>query len=187
MIKKLLVPDIGDFEEVEVIEILVKTGDKIKLSDPVVTIEGDKSSVEVPSTMEGEVESINVKIGDKVSKGDLLISVSSLKETTSEKVVPKDTEKIINEAESVLKKEINLEIEASKTEFDKKTIKKEKQQNIQVANGNDIDPLETQEWLESLSSVLETDGSQRAQYLIKQLIEHSYKQGSDLVLSRNTP
>ena len=187
MIKKLLVPDIGDFEEVEVIEILVKTGDKIKLSDPVVTIESDKSSVEVPSTIEGEVESINVKIGDKVSKGDLLLNVSSLKETVSEKVVPKDTEKIINEAESVLKKEINLEVEASKTEFDKKTIKTERQQNIQVANGNDIDPLETQEWLESLSSVLETDGSQRAQYLIKQLIEHSYKQGSDLVLSRNTP
>ncbi|MDC0043838.1 pyruvate dehydrogenase (acetyl-transferring), homodimeric type [Candidatus Pelagibacter sp.] len=187
MIKKLLVPDIGDFEEVEIIEILVKTGDKIKLSDPVVTIESDKSSVEVPSTIEGEVESINVKIGDKVSKGDLLLNVSSLKETVSEKVVPKDTEKIINEAESVLKKEINLEVEASKTEFDKKTIKTERQQNIQVANGNDIDPLETQEWLESLSSVLETDGSQRAQYLIKQLIEHSYKQGSDLVLSRNTP
>ena len=80
MIKKLLVPDIGDFEEVEIIEILVKTGDKIKLSDPVVTIESDKSSVEIPSIIEGEVESINVKIGDKVSKGDLLLNVSSLKE-----------------------------------------------------------------------------------------------------------
>ena len=75
MIQKLLVPDIGDFEEVEVIEILVKTGDKIKLSDPIVTIESDKSSVEIPSIIEGEVESINVKIGDKVSKGDLLISI----------------------------------------------------------------------------------------------------------------
>ena len=187
MIQKLLVPDIGDFEEVEVIEILVKTGDKVKLNDPVVTIESDKSSVEVPSIIEGEVKSIDVKIGDKVSKGDLLISISSLKEVSSEKVVPKDTEKIINEAESVLKKEINVEAEKSKIEFDKKPKKVEEQKNIQVANGNDIDPLETQEWLESLSSVLETDGSQRAQYLIKQLIEHSYKQGSDLVLSRNTP
>ena len=50
MSEKLLVPDIGDFEEVEVIEILVKQGDQIKENDPVVTIESDKSSVEIPST-----------------------------------------------------------------------------------------------------------------------------------------
>ena len=48
MSKKLLVPDIGDFEEVEVIEILVKQGDQINTNDPVVTIESDKSSVEIP-------------------------------------------------------------------------------------------------------------------------------------------
>ena len=66
MNQKLLVPDIGDFEEVEVIEILVKTGSIIKVNDPVVTIESDKSSVEVPSTIAGKVDSINVKIGDKV-------------------------------------------------------------------------------------------------------------------------
>ena len=48
MIEKLLVPDIGDFENVEVIEILVKLGQEIKINDPVVTIESDKSSVEVP-------------------------------------------------------------------------------------------------------------------------------------------
>ena len=50
MSKKLLVPDIGDFEEVEVIELLVKVGDQININDPVVTIESDKSSVEIPST-----------------------------------------------------------------------------------------------------------------------------------------
>ena len=60
MNQKLLVPDIGDFEEVEVIEILVKVGDSIKVNDSVVTIESDKSSVEVPSTIEGKVDSINV-------------------------------------------------------------------------------------------------------------------------------
>ena len=51
MSEKLLVPDIGDFEEVEVIEILVNQGDQIKENDPVVTIESDKSSVEIPSTI----------------------------------------------------------------------------------------------------------------------------------------
>ena len=53
MSEKLLVPDIGDFEEVEIIEILVKEGDKISKNDPVITLESDKSSVEVPSAFEG--------------------------------------------------------------------------------------------------------------------------------------
>ena len=59
------VPDIGDFEKVEIIEILVKSGDNIKKDDSVVALESDKSSVEVPSTHEGRVEKVNVKIGDK--------------------------------------------------------------------------------------------------------------------------
>ena len=75
MIEKLIVPDIGDFEKVEVIELLVKKGDLIKLNDPVVTIESDKSSVEIPSTLEGIVESVSIKIGDKVSKGDLILEI----------------------------------------------------------------------------------------------------------------
>ena len=67
MSEKLLVPDIGDFENVEVIEILVKPGDQIKENDPIVTIESDKSSVEIPSTISGKVDSLAVKVGDKVS------------------------------------------------------------------------------------------------------------------------
>ena len=65
---EILVPDIGDFDKVEVIEILAKLGNKIELNDPVVTLESDKSSVEVPSTVVGEVENIKVKVGDKVKK-----------------------------------------------------------------------------------------------------------------------
>ena len=87
MENKLLVPDIGDFEKVEIIEILVKKGDKIKKNDSVVTLESDKSSVEVPSTFEGVIENINVKIGDKVSKGDLLIT---LKNTSQPDKKPKE-------------------------------------------------------------------------------------------------
>jgi len=77
MNQQLLVPDIGDFEEVEVIEVLVKVSDKIKKNDSIVTLESDKSSVEVPSTYEGAVESVNVKVGDKVSKGHLLVTLNS--------------------------------------------------------------------------------------------------------------
>ena len=114
MNQKLLVPDIGDFEKVEVIEILVKVGDSIKVNDPVVTIESDKSSVEIPSVLEGKVDSINVKIGDKVSKGDLLVTFTDIKSSEKkpkknlEEKLPVDTEKIIKEAEKtlVLEKEV---------------------------------------------------------------------------------
>ena len=64
MIEKLLVPDIGEFENVEVIELLVKEGQLIKKNDPIITIESDKSSVEIPSTIEGKIEKVNIKIGD---------------------------------------------------------------------------------------------------------------------------
>ena len=77
MSEKLLVPDIGDFENVEVIEILVKAGDQIKENDPIVTIESDKSSVEIPSTVNGKIDSVAVKVGDKVSKGDVLLKLTS--------------------------------------------------------------------------------------------------------------
>ena len=186
MNQKLLVPDIGDFEKVEVIEILVKVGDSIKVNDPIVTIESDKSSVEVPSVLEGKVDSINVKIGDKVSKGDLLVILTDVKSSEKkpkknvDEKLPVDTEKIIKEAEKtlVLEKEV----------VEKKTkIKKDDKEKIEVVRDGDIDPVETKEWLESLSAVLDNDGKNRAQFLIKQLIEHSYKEGSDLVLSRNTP
>ena len=104
MSEKLLVPDIGDFEEVEVIEILVKEGDQIKENDPVVTIESDKSSVEIPSTISGKIESILIKVGDKVSKDDLLLNIISSNKSKDEKPIPKDTESIIKQAETAMAK-----------------------------------------------------------------------------------
>ena len=78
MSEKLLVPDIGDFEEVEVIEVLAKQGDQLTINDPVITIESDKSSVEIPSTLAGKIEKVEVKVGDKVSKGDLILNICLL-------------------------------------------------------------------------------------------------------------
>ena len=141
MSEKLLVPDIGEFEKVEIIELLVKPGDQIKLNDPVVTIESDKSSVEIPSTISGKIESVNVKVGDKVSKGDFLLTIESSKESPSEKPIPKDTESIIKQAESV------LENEKKKETIQQNLVEEKKQTIIQVTNDNDIDPLETQDWL----------------------------------------
>ena len=105
MTEKLLVPDIGDFENVEVIELLVKEGQEIQKNDPVITIESDKSSVEIPSTFSGKIESIKVKVGDKVSKGDLILNILNSNQSSSvSKVIPKDTENLIQEAENALKK-----------------------------------------------------------------------------------
>ena len=78
---KLIVPDIGDFDSVEIVEVLIKQGDKINKNDSIVTLESDKSSVEVPSTEAGIVEKVNVNVGDKVSKGDLLATLKATEET----------------------------------------------------------------------------------------------------------
>jgi len=69
---ELKVPDIGDFKDVEIIEILVKEGQKVSKNDPLITLESDKSSVEVPSSLDGTIQKLNVKIGDKVSQGSII-------------------------------------------------------------------------------------------------------------------
>ncbi len=86
--KKILVPNIGDFKNVEVIEVLVKSGEQIKKNDPLITLESDKSSVEVPATDEGKINKIIVKVGDKVSEGSEILSLDSVsKKEESKKAV----------------------------------------------------------------------------------------------------
>ena len=75
MAQNISVPDIGDFKDVEVIEVLVKPGDQVNKDDPIVTIESDKSSVEIPSPSAGEIKDLKVKIGDKVSEGSILATI----------------------------------------------------------------------------------------------------------------
>src|SRR5579884_2373953 len=71
------VPDIGDFKDVPVIEILVKPGDVIKKNDSIVTLESDKASMEVPSPADGTVQDVKVGVGDKVSEGTVVLTLSS--------------------------------------------------------------------------------------------------------------
>ena len=82
------VPNIGDFKDVEVIEVLVSEGQILKKNDPLITIESDKSSVEIPSNFEGKIKSLRTKVGDKVSEGDLILILdtkSQLNEIVEEK------------------------------------------------------------------------------------------------------
>jgi len=70
---EIKVPNIGDFKDVEVIEVLVSEGQILQKNDPIITIESDKSSVEIPSNFEGTIKSLKTKVGDKVSEGDLIL------------------------------------------------------------------------------------------------------------------
>ncbi|MDC3126491.1 2-oxo acid dehydrogenase subunit E2 [Candidatus Pelagibacter sp.] len=92
------VPNIGDFTDVEVIEVLVNEGQDILKNDPLITIESDKSSVEIPSNFEGKVKSLKLKIGDKVSEGDLILILESL--STESKI--KEEAKIEKQSEPIV-------------------------------------------------------------------------------------
>ncbi len=73
----VLVPDIGNFDSVDVIEVLVKVGDELALEDSLITVESDKASMDIPSPVAGIVKSVTVKVGDKVAKDSLLMQVES--------------------------------------------------------------------------------------------------------------
>ena len=95
---EIKVPNIGEFKDVEVIEVLVSEGQTLKKNDPLITIESDKSSVEIPSNFEGKIKSLKLKVGDKVSEGDLILILESSnqkKEKDHEKpIIKKESEKI---------------------------------------------------------------------------------------------
>jgi len=74
---KLLVPDLGDFSDVDIIEVLVKPGDQIDVEESVITLETDKASMDVPATHAGKVISVQVAVGDKVSAGDLVLTLEA--------------------------------------------------------------------------------------------------------------
>jgi pyruvate dehydrogenase E2 component (dihydrolipoamide acetyltransferase) len=74
---EIRVPDIGDFKDVPVIEILVKPGDRVKKEDPLIALESEKATMEVPSPSEGVIEAVNVKLGDKVSQGSAIVTLAS--------------------------------------------------------------------------------------------------------------
>ena len=95
----LKVPNIGEFKDVEVIEVLVSEGQSIEKNDPLITIESDKSSVEIPSTEKGKVVNVTVKVGDKISEGSKILEIEVSKSSDAAK-----TNEIINNNEQSLPK-----------------------------------------------------------------------------------
>ena len=104
---EIKVPNIGDFKDVEVIEVLVSEGQTLKKNDPLITIESDKSSVEIPSNFDGKIKTLKTKVGDKVSEGDLILILENINEV-QEKVEKKP------EIKKEIKKTQEIKLETQK-------------------------------------------------------------------------
>src|SRR5881409_701503 len=76
--REVFVPDIGDFKEVDVIEVLVKPGDPVQQEQSLITVESDKATMEIPSPATGVVKELWVKIGDKVSQGSPVLVLEAV-------------------------------------------------------------------------------------------------------------
>jgi len=101
MSNDILVPNIGDFNNVEIIEVLIKEGQEIEKGDTVITLESDKSSVEVPSNISGIVKVVHIKIGDKVSEGSLVASLEGTIESTKINLPDSENKKNIEDKDKV--------------------------------------------------------------------------------------
>lgn len=112
-IEQVLVPDLGGAEDVEVIEILVKPGDKIAKDDSMITLESDKASMDVPAPFDGVVKDVQVKIGDKVQEGTKILTLTvGEAEEKAEKEQPKEAE----QAEKKASKSETQKSDSEKTE-----------------------------------------------------------------------
>jgi len=113
--KEIKVPNIGEFKDVEVIEVLVSIGQSISKNDPLITIESDKSSVEIPSPYNGKIKALNVKVGDKVSEGKNILIIKN------EEINNENSKKPIKELKiQPEKKEKNIKQNLKKINISKK-------------------------------------------------------------------
>ena len=112
---EIKVPNIGDFKDVEVIEVLVSEGQTLKKNDPLITIESDKSSVEIPSNFDGKIKTLKTKVGDKVSEGDLILILENINE------VQKKVEKKL-EIKKKIKKTQEIKLETQKISTDQNKV-----------------------------------------------------------------
>jgi len=117
--KEIKVPNIGEFKDVEVIEVLVSNGQSVSKNDPLITIESDKSSVEIPSSFEGKVKSVNIKVGDKVSEGDTILVIESSEKV---KVDIEEQPKIEKEEEKARPNKKTIVNEISKSKYVEKNV-----------------------------------------------------------------
>ncbi len=155
--KDIKVPNIGEFKDVEVIEIIVKKGQEIKKNDPLITIESDKSSVEIPSLHNGIVTELNLNVGDKVSEGDKILEIELKDNQVETQLKPEEIKTIKKENTKEKKIEIEREVRSKNVivkDFSKKTAASPKVRKFARELGVDISKVEGSE---RLGRVTESD------------------------------
>ena len=80
---EIKVPDIGDFDEVEIIEVLVSVGDVVEANQDVITLESDKAAMEIPTSESGTITAMNVAVGDKVKEGSVILTLETASDSQS--------------------------------------------------------------------------------------------------------
>ena len=135
--KNVNLPDIGDFDSVDVIEILVKIGDLVKENDSIITLETDKATMEIPAPFSGQVTNIAIKVGDKISHGDLILTVDSdseLAESESEPSVK------LKEPEPEPEPEVSLEDSTPAKDKPNKLDQKKEEISLDTESGSHASP-----------------------------------------------
>lgn len=131
---KIKIPDIGGATDVDVIEIMVKPGDEIKAEAPLIALESDKASMEIPSPKAGKVGSIQLKVGDKVSEGDVILTL------ITEGVAKDQAQPVLEKKEETPKKS---EENINKANPEKKSISKNTEVKIpDIGGATDVDVIE---------------------------------------------
>ncbi|QMT60407.1 dihydrolipoyllysine-residue acetyltransferase [Legionella sp. PC997] len=127
------IPDIGGATQVDVIEIMVQVGDQIEVDTPLITLESDKASMEIPSPVAGKVTKLNIKVGDKVSEGDLILFATVEKESNNEQE---------NETPPAKKEPVNSEPKESQVTQEKKSEQLKEVKIPDIGGASQVDVIE---------------------------------------------
>ena len=106
--KNVELPDIGDFDAVDIIEVLVKVGDTVNENDSIITLETDKATMEIPAPFAGKVTKLSVKVGDKVAKGDLILTLESESENSEDDIASLEPSQSVSQVSKDNIEEISL-------------------------------------------------------------------------------
>ena len=134
--KNVELPDIGDFDSVDVIEVLVKVGDVINENDSIITLETDKATMEIPAPFAGKVTTLSIKVGDKIAKGELILTLESESEE-----IKSELDQVEDKSENVEKtiKQEDIEVKPDNSETPQDSIKNNDEPQEELSVKTEID------------------------------------------------
>ena len=134
--KNVELPDIGDFDSVDVIEVLVKVGDIINENDSIITLETDKATMEIPAPFAGKVTTLSIKVGDKIAKGELILTLESESEE-----IKSELDQVEGKSENVEKtiKQEDIEVKPDNSETPQDSIKNNDEPQEELSVKTEID------------------------------------------------